>query len=66
MNRISKTFTGHCPYQDCDETIRVDYLQINMSHIRGIKKTGLKCEYASINGCPDPNNCPIYLSAPEG
>lgn len=61
--KISQRETGICPVTNDDETIIVDFVEINAIGMHGYKKMAFHCNIADEVCCSDPNNCPIFLNA---
>lgn len=62
---MQRTYNGECPYTNESRSISVDYNYVPIIGTDSLsyKKMLFDC---SLGGeCPDPNNCPIYASAPN-
>lgn len=68
--KLTYQFTGECPHTGSPQTIKINYLEIQMigSMAPGYKKDAYSCPLA--DGCPYPaqdayHRCPVYLNAPD-
>ena len=59
-----KTFTGYCPAQNKDFSVKIEYINSSDLQNRSYTKGIATCNYASYGGACD-GNCPIINSAPE-
>lgn len=64
MNRIL-TFSGYCPEQDKDYSVKVTYLDASTLSEKSYIRGSAKCEYAAFKKCSHAVDCPIVKSAPE-
>lgn len=68
MSIIYKELNGTCPVDNSSTCIEVKYKGFRvLGCLKEVfKNTGFYC-FKIDNGieCPDPNNCPLYLSAPH-
>lgn len=64
MNRIL-TFSGYCPEQDKDYSIRITYLDASTMSGKVFVRDSIKCDYAAFKKCSHAADCPIVKSAPK-
>lgn len=62
---MQKTIHGHCPAQNKEYSISVDYIDASTFCEKCYEKGTFRCEY-NIYGdkCSISSECPIYVSAP--
>ena len=63
QSNYKMTYSGICPLCNSEMELIIKISKINHMGQKICKVSGVNCEFASFNGCPNPDNCPIVRQA---